>query len=110
MVIARFSAIVSLFLLEYVPVSSSARRQRHAPRIPLFRVWKEHRDDPWPRLLDFWGLPNLQMINRDVHAEKCAIEARDRRGNGSDVHSIDTPLALIGTDHFSISLPTKCLR
>jgi hypothetical protein len=29
-------------------------------------------------LLDFWGLPNLQMINRDVHAAKCAIEARDR--------------------------------
>src|SRR6266568_5257178 len=48
-------------------------------RIPLFRVWKEHRDDPWPKLLDFWGLPNLQMINRDVHVAKCAIEARDRR-------------------------------
>jgi hypothetical protein len=48
-------------------------------RIPLFRVWKEHRDDPWPRLLDFWGLSNLQMINRDVHVAKCAIEARDRR-------------------------------
>jgi hypothetical protein len=47
-------------------------------RIPLFRVWKEHRDDPWPRLLDFWGLPNLQMINRDVHAAKCASEAKDR--------------------------------
>jgi hypothetical protein len=40
---------------------------------------KEHRDDPWPRLLDFWDLPNLRMINRDVHAAKCAIEARDRR-------------------------------
>jgi hypothetical protein len=48
-------------------------------RIPLFRVWKEHWDDPWPRLLDFWGLPNLQMINRDAHAAKCAMEARDRR-------------------------------
>jgi hypothetical protein len=31
------------------------------------------------RLLDFWGLPNLQVINRDVHAAKCATEARDRR-------------------------------
>lgn len=37
-----------------------------------------YRDDPRPGLLDFWGLPNLQMINRDVHAAKCAIEARDR--------------------------------
>jgi hypothetical protein len=26
-----------------------------------------------------WGLPNLQVINRDVHAAKCANEARDRR-------------------------------
>ena len=48
-------------------------------RVPLFRVWGEHRDTPWPRLLDFWGLPNLQVINRDVHAAKCATEARDRR-------------------------------
>jgi hypothetical protein len=24
-------------------------------------------------------LPNLQVINRDAHAAKCAIEARDRR-------------------------------
>ena len=48
-------------------------------RVPLFRVWGEHRDTSWPRLLDFWGLPNLQVINRDVHAAKCATEARDRR-------------------------------
>lgn len=48
-------------------------------RVPLFRVWNENRDDAWPKLLDFWGLPNLQIINRDVHAAKCAIEARDRR-------------------------------
>ena len=47
--------------------------------VPLFRVWSEHRDTSWPRLLDFWGLPNLQVINRDVHAAKCATEARDRR-------------------------------
>ena len=47
-------------------------------RVPLFRVWSEHRELPWPKLLDFWGLPNLQVINRDVHAAKCALEARDR--------------------------------
>ena len=48
-------------------------------RVPLFRVWSEHRGTPWPELLTYWGLPNLQVINRDVHAVKCAIEARDRR-------------------------------
>ena len=48
-------------------------------RIPLFRVWNECRDDSWPKLLNYWGLPNLQMINRDVHAAKCATEAQDRR-------------------------------
>jgi len=47
-------------------------------RVPLFRVWSEHRDTPWPALLAYWGLPNLQVINRDVHAAKCATEARDR--------------------------------
>ena len=29
-------------------------------------------------LLDYWGLPNLRVINRDAHAAKCAAEARDR--------------------------------
>jgi hypothetical protein len=48
-------------------------------RVPLFRVWGDYRDRPWPKLLDFWGLPNLQVINRDVHAAKCAGEARARR-------------------------------
>jgi len=33
--------------------------------------WSENRDLPWPKLLDFWGLPNLQVINRDAHAAKC---------------------------------------
>jgi hypothetical protein len=47
-------------------------------RVPLFRVWGEHRDTPWPVLLAFWGLPNLQVINRDVHAAKCAVEATYR--------------------------------
>ena len=47
-------------------------------RVPLFRVWSECRDMPWPALLDYWGLPNLQVINRDVHAAKCAAEARHR--------------------------------
>jgi hypothetical protein len=48
-------------------------------RIPLYRVWREHRAAAWPDLLAFWGLPNLQVINRDAHAAKCAAEAGDRR-------------------------------
>ena len=48
-------------------------------RVPLFRVWREHRDLAWPALLAFWGLPNLQIINRDAHVEKCAVEAVSRR-------------------------------
>ena len=48
-------------------------------RVPLFRVWGEHRDTQWPALLSFWGLPNLQVINRDVHVEKCVAEASSRR-------------------------------
>jgi hypothetical protein len=47
-------------------------------RTPLFRVWREHRDLAWPLLLDFWGRPNLQVINRDVHVEKSAAEASAR--------------------------------
>jgi len=50
-------------------------------RMPLFRVWREHRETGWPKLLDYWGLPNLQVINRDVHAEKSAAEATTRRRN-----------------------------
>jgi len=48
-------------------------------RIPLFRVWSEHRDASWAALLGFWGLPNLQVINRDIHTSKCATEADYRR-------------------------------
>jgi hypothetical protein len=54
-------------------------------RVPLHRVWREHRDLAWPELLSFWGVRNLQVINRDGHASKSAVEARHRdrlRGNG----------------------------
>jgi hypothetical protein len=47
-------------------------------RIPLFRVWREQRDTPWPELLGHWGLPNLQVLNREAHRRKCAQEARER--------------------------------
>ncbi|MDB5591773.1 hypothetical protein [Enterovirga sp.] len=58
-------------------------------RVPLFRVWREHRDASWPELLGFWGRPNLQVINKDAHLRKCAGEAsfradeRARAANGA---------------------------
>ena len=57
-------------------------------RVPLFRVWKEHREMEWPALLSFWGLPNLQIINRDVHVEKCAAEATSRRRSPELVEAV----------------------
>ncbi len=47
-------------------------------RLPLYRVWRDHRRTPWPDLLKFWGWPNLQVINRAAHVEKCAAEAEER--------------------------------
>lgn len=47
-------------------------------RIPFFTVWAEHRSMPWPELLAFWGAPNLQVINKEAHLQKCAEEAADR--------------------------------
>jgi hypothetical protein len=52
-------------------------------RVPLFRVWREHRALDWSLLLRFWGLPNLQVINRERHVDKCAVEARQRRTSRS---------------------------
>jgi len=47
-------------------------------RVPLFLVWRDHRQEAWPKLLNYWGLPNLQVINREAHVAKCAVEARYR--------------------------------
>jgi hypothetical protein len=47
-------------------------------RVPLFAVWSEHRLRTWPELLAFWGAPNLQVINKAAHLEKCAQEAVER--------------------------------
>jgi hypothetical protein len=52
-------------------------------RTPLFRVWREHRDMPWPALLAYWGGANLQVVNRPAHAAKCAREAGERAGHSS---------------------------
>ncbi len=47
-------------------------------RVPLHRVWREHRALPWPDLLGFWGRPNLRAINRDAHVQKSAAETSQR--------------------------------
>ncbi|TNC12503.1 hypothetical protein FF100_16220 [Methylobacterium terricola] len=47
-------------------------------RVPLYRIWREERGRPWPELLGYWGLPNLQVVNRAIHADKCAAEAGER--------------------------------
>ncbi|TGD96103.1 hypothetical protein EU555_25220 [Methylobacterium nonmethylotrophicum] len=56
-------------------------------RVPLYRIWREERARPWPELLGYWGLPNLQVVNRAIHADKCAVEAGERasvRRSGRD--------------------------
>jgi hypothetical protein len=63
-------------------------------RVPLFQVWRERRDTAWPELLGFWGLPNLQVINRDIHALKCAGEATYRSGRAVAVDAPDDGLEL----------------
>ena len=49
-------------------------------RVPLFQVWRECAPDPraWPGLLGYWGFPNLQVINRAAHLEKCGLESSAR--------------------------------
>jgi hypothetical protein len=60
-------------------------------KVPLFQVWREHRDEPWPALLAFWGVPNLQVVTREAHTTKCAGEAgrraKARRASHSPVES-----------------------
>jgi hypothetical protein len=56
-------------------------------RVPLFQVWRERRHTSWPLLLRFWGVPNLQVINREVHVAKCAGEAGRRARERIDVEA-----------------------
>lgn len=63
-------------------------------RVPLYRVWREHRDAPWPQLLAYWGRPNLQVINRDGHLSKCQDEARERAATRARTDKSDTPISV----------------
>jgi len=48
--------------------------------VPLFRVAREHADEPWFEMLRFWTTRNLYAITRAAHLDKCAAEARERAG------------------------------
>ena len=43
--------------------------------------------------LSYWGLPNLQVINRDVHAAKCADEAKARSRSRKTIAAEGVPTA-----------------
>jgi len=58
-------------------------------RVPLFAVWAEHRDRPWSELLAFWGGPNLQVINKTAHSDKCAAEAGLRAQKRAELARMD---------------------
>ena len=49
-------------------------------RVPLFEVWRdaERVAKTWPTPLIYWGVPNLQVINRAAHVEKCGEESAAR--------------------------------
>ena len=51
--------------------------------MPLFRVWREQRDTPWPTLLNFWGVrpsgnqsrgARGEMLDEANYRRKVAIE------------------------------------
>jgi hypothetical protein len=65
-------------------------------RVPLFRVWRDHRLEPWPGLLRYWGIPNLQVVTRPAHRAKCAAEVEDR---------VDRPAPLTPTERLLSSAP-----
>lgn len=48
--------------------------------VPLFRVARDHADEPWYELLRFWTLPNLRAITNAAHLIKNREEARERAG------------------------------
>jgi acyl transferase domain-containing protein len=49
-------------------------------RVPLFEISRasERGSQTWPALLRYWGAPNLQVINRLAHVEKCGLESAAR--------------------------------
>lgn len=48
--------------------------------VPIYRVRRDHREEPWFELLRFWSLGNLRALSRRAHVEKSALEAAERAG------------------------------
>jgi hypothetical protein len=71
-------------------------------RVPLFAVWRDHRTAPWPRLLAFWGVPNLQIVNRSAHVEKCTQESGERAQRRS---ARDPGIVASGTEAVAAAKP-----
>lgn len=47
--------------------------------VPLFRVARDHADEPWYELIRFWGSGNLRALSRAAHLAKSAAEAKERK-------------------------------
>lgn len=48
--------------------------------VPLYRVARDHEDEPWYELIRFWMTYNLRAITNEAHKAKNAFEARERAG------------------------------
>lgn len=53
-------------------------------KVPLFRVARDHADEPWHELICFWGFGNLRAVTHAAHLAKCAAEARERSGRANN--------------------------
>ena len=70
------------------------------PRRAIESYWRHHpvradklaRALAWPQLLAFWGVPNLQVVNRSAHATKCAQESGDRAQRRATRSPADLPV------------------
>lgn len=61
---------------EHIPLPYREIEADHA--VPLYRVARDHADEPWHELLRFWMTENLRALTRQGHLAKCAEEARER--------------------------------
>lgn len=53
--------------------------------IPLYRVARDHAEEPWCELIRFWMSGNLRVITRSAHVAKSATEAVERSGNAGQI-------------------------
>lgn len=56
--------------------------------VPLFRVARDHADEPWHDLIRFWGFGNLRAVTHAAHLAKNAEEAKERK----QWRAVDSPI------------------